>query len=170
MTGNRSGGPRYSYQLLQQQLTNLRAGERILFLNSTNPAERLRARAILARAERHSGATADAAAGIWDDGVYYIVFRSRNVPRATALEEFYHLAQWRRGGIGGWNHIPEQFAKYGFNAFQYRELDAAVYLRNEFRAGRLLQVEYDETVANLIHHLRNFGSAQTIRQFLESLP
>jgi hypothetical protein len=116
-----------------------------------------------------TGTEVDAAAGVWDDGLYYIVFRNRNVQGATALEEFYHLAQWRRLGPQGWNRVPEPFASRGFTAFQYRELDAAVYLRNEFRAHRLLQAEYEETVANLAYHLRNFGDRATIQRFLEGL-
>jgi hypothetical protein len=169
-TGARSAGPRYSYRLLQQHIDDSREGERIVFLNSPTEAERRRARAILARAERLSGTEVDAAAGVWDDGLYYIAFRNRNVRRATALEEFYHLAQWQRHGPEGWNRVPEPFASRGFTAFQYRELDAAVYLRNEFRAGRLLQAEYDETIANLAHHLQNYGDAAAIRRFLEGLP
>jgi hypothetical protein len=170
-TGPRSAGPRYGYRRLRELEEGLGPGERVVFLNAATEEERLKARKVFAAARRLTGAEADAVAG-YDpvDRVFYVAFRNRNGGRAAAMEEIYHLSQWRNET---WRQVLPDL---GINdPFLARELDAAVYLRNQFRSGNLNQTEYHETVANLHHHLRNGGvtgadSVEAVRQFLDALP
>lgn len=121
---------------------------RVLIYSELSGPARQEARQILADAEEMTGGVAPNAVTHFESstGRVTVVFRNREVLRAEALEETRHVWQFRQGGhflAAGASDVASVL-----RAFQTREFEATVHLRDLFRQGQINVHEYHDTVRN----------------------